>query len=99
MTTEAQHLARADAADAILQHPLVNEALNDYEQRLIEAWKTSKARAHAEREELHRMLQAQAHFREYLVQTIVTGKLIRAKVRKPSPMERAADKIRALVRR
>lgn len=93
---ETQALARADAADAILQHPLVNEALNDYEQRLIEAWKNSKARAHAEREELHRMLQAQAHFRGYLQQVVVTGKLIRAQVRKPTAMQRVRDKVRAV---
>lgn len=93
---ETQALARADAADAILQHPLMQEALNDYEQRLIEAWKNSKARAHAEREELHRMLQAQAHFRAYLQQVVTTGKLIRAQVRKPSPLQRVKDKVRGV---
>ena len=93
---EAESLARADNADAILQHPLINEALNDYEQRLIEAWKTSKARAHAEREELHRMLQAQAHFRAYMTQVLVTGKLIRAKVRRPTPWDRVTDTVRSL---
>lgn len=92
---EAQHLARADTADAILQHPLITEALNDYEAKVTEAWKTSKPRDAAGREELHRMLQAQAHFREYLTQIVVTGKLIRAKVRQPTLTERA----RSLVRR
>ena len=95
MTPETQHIARADTADAILQHPLIQEALNDYEQRLIEAWRNSKARAHQEREELHRMLQAQAHFRAYLTQCIVTGKLIRAKVRKPTLMEQARSLVRS----
>lgn len=97
--SEAAHLARADTADAILQHPLIQEALNDYEQRLIEAWRNSKARAHQEREELHRMLQAQAHFRAYLTQVLVTGKMIRAKVRKPTLSERATDSMRRLAGR
>jgi len=88
---ETQQLARADAADAILQHPLVSEALNDYEKRLVEAWQNSKARAHQEREELHRMLQAQAHFKAYLTQVLVTGRLIRAKVRRPTLVERARE--------
>lgn len=92
---EREALARADAAEAILHHPLVSEALTNYEQELITAWRNSKARAHQEREELHRMLQAQAHFRAYLTQVIVTGKLIRAKVRQPTLVERA----RSLVRR
>ena len=95
MTNDTQALARADAADAILQHPLIAEALGHYEQELITAWRTSKASAHKEREELHRMLQAQAHFRGYLMQTVVTGKLIRAKVRQPTVLERG----RSLVRR
>lgn len=96
--TDAEKLARADNADAILQHPLIQEALNDYEQRLTEAWRNSKARAAQEREELHRMLQAQAHFRAYLQNVVTTGRLIRAKVR-PTPFERAADSLRSLVRR
>lgn len=96
MNTDTQQLERADIADALLSHPLLPEALNDYEQRLVEAWKTSKARAHADREELHRMLQAQAHFRAYLTQVIVTGKLIRAKARKPGPLERAREAISSL---
>lgn len=98
MNTDPVALARADTADALLSHPLLTEALNDYEQRLTEAWKTSKPRAHAEREELHRMLQAQAHFRAYLTQVVVTGKLIRAKVRKPSAMERAREAISNMTR-
>lgn len=98
MTPESQHLARADAADAILHHPLITEALDHYEHTLIEAWKTSKARAGHEREELHRMLQAAGHFRAYLSQVIVTGKLIRAKVRPPGPMERAVEAARGMVR-
>lgn len=98
MTTEQQALARADTADALLQHPLIAEALNHYEQELVSVWKNSKARAHQEREELHRMLQAQAHFRAYLTQVLVTGKLIRAKVRRPSPMERAAETVRRALR-
>ena len=49
-----------------------------------------------EREELHRMLQAQAHFRAYLTQVLVTGKMIRAKVRKPTLSERAKDSLRRL---
>lgn len=95
MSNEREALARADAADALLQHPLISEALNHYEQSLIEAWKTSKARDAVGREELHRMLQAQAHFRSYLTEVFVTGKLIRAKVRTPTLTERA----KALVRR
>ncbi|MCK6432000.1 MAG: hypothetical protein L6Q68_03055 [Aquabacterium sp.] len=98
MTPDTQHLARADAADAILQHPLIIEALNDYERTLTDAWKQSKARAAHEREELHRMLQAAGHFRAYLTQVIVTGKLIRAKTRPASPMERALDAARGVVR-
>ena len=96
--TEQEQLARADTADAILQHPLIQEALNDYEARLTEAWRNSKARASQEREELHRMLQAQAHFRAYLTNVMTTGKLIRAKVRR-NPLERATDSLRTLVRR
>ena len=88
MTTEHQHLARADAADAILSHPLIAEALTNYELELIEAWKTSKNGAQADREKLHQMLQAQAHFKAYLSQVVTTGKLIRAKVRPPSLTER-----------
>lgn len=99
MTPESQQLARADTADAILQHPLIQEALNDYEQRLIEAWRNSKASEGKEREELHRMLQAQAHFRAYLTQVLVTGKMIRAKVRKPTLQERATDSLRRLAGR
>jgi hypothetical protein len=87
MTTEREHLARADNADAILSHPLISEALDSYEKDLTEAWKTSKNGDREGREKLHQMLQAAAHFRAYLQQTVTTGKLIRAKV-KPAPMDR-----------
>lgn len=89
---EAEQLARASAADAILQHPLLMEALNDYERTLVETWRSSKPREAKEREELHRMLQAQAHFRAYLTQVVVTGKLIRAKVKKPTQWDRIKDR-------
>lgn len=91
---ETQSLARADAADAILQHPLIDEALTDYQERLIEAWRNSKARAHQEREELHRMLQASEHFRAYLTRVVTKGKMIRAQVRKPSMAQRVLNKFR-----
>ncbi len=86
--SETKDLARADAADAILSHPLIAEALSNYEAELIEAWKTSRNGAQGDREKLHQMFQAQAHFKAYLSQIVVTGKQIRAKVRAPTLQER-----------
>lgn len=97
--TEHIELARADAADAILTHPLIAEALDNYEQELIEAWKNSRNGAQDDREKLHQMHQAAAHFRAYLQQVVTTGKLIRAKVRPPTLAERATDRVRALTGR
>ena len=91
---DIQQVARAHDADAILQHPLIAEALADYEATLTEAWKNSKAKEGPEREELHRMLRAHAHFREYLTQVVVTGQLIKAQVRKASPLQRVKEAIR-----
>lgn len=90
---DIEALARADAADGILQHPLIQEALTDYERTITEAWKNSKPRDAVDREKLHQMLTAQAHFRAYLTQVIVTGKLVRAKTRQTLP-ERIKDAFR-----
>lgn len=92
--SERETIARADDAEAILGNPLIAEALDSYEQELVAAWKNSKSGDAAGRESIHRMLQAQAHFRAYLLQVVTTGKLVRAKVRPPTIMERAKGLIR-----
>lgn len=85
---EREHLQRADHAQALLEHPLLKEALEHYETEITEAWKTQNA-SPADRERLHQMLKAAQHFRRYLQSTVETGQLIRAKVM-PSPLRRAA---------
>lgn len=94
-----EQLARADAADAILKHPLIAEALDAYEKELTAAWKNSHAADREGREKIHYLLRAQQEFRAHLVRTITTGKLIRAKVPTQSAIGRTADSLRKMVRR
>jgi hypothetical protein len=90
---EREQIARADSADALLQHPLIAEALDNYEKELTQAWRNSKPKDAQGREELHRMLLAAAHFRAYLTAVIDSGKVIRARVHQQTLMERARERL------
>jgi len=92
-TDERLALARADSADAILQHPLIAEALDHYEQELTQTWRNSKPRDAQGREELHRMLLAAAHFRAYLQATLDNGKVVQARLRQQTLLEKAQERL------
>lgn len=92
---DREKLNRADSADAILSHPLIAEALDSFEQEVTKAWQSSKAKDQQGREELYRLLQASGHFRAYLQQVAMTGKLIRYEAqRQQTLMERAHNLLR-----
>lgn len=76
---EREALARASAADAVLQHPLINEALDAYELELTKAWQNSPQKAVEDREALKAMHTAARHFRDYLQTVKDTGALIKAR--------------------
>lgn len=90
---ERQAIERADTAHALLAHPIVAEALDHYEQELTQAWRNSKPRDAQGREELHRMLRAAAHFRAYLQATVDNGKVVQARVRQQTLMEKAQERL------
>jgi hypothetical protein len=58
---DQQALNRAEAADRIMQDPLVLEALSLIDEQIHELWASGPLTA-ADREELHRILQAKNRF-------------------------------------
>ena len=83
---DTQSLARAATADAILQHPLMAEALQHFEDEVTAAWKNSSPSDAEGHQKLRNLLEAHRQFTAYLQQTIATGTLIKAL---PTRMDRA----------
>lgn len=75
--TDEELLVRANRAREALENPVLQEALDHYEQELVLAWKKSPQRDQDGRERLHLMLTAHRAFREYLENTLESGKLAR----------------------
>lgn len=92
--TDASQLSRASDAEAILAHPLIAEALEHYEQEIRSKWTSSSPRDAADREKLYQMHCAATHFRNYLLEVVTTGKLIRAEMLRKTPMQRLARAVR-----
>ncbi len=84
--SENHHLARAAMADAILQHPLIAEALQKFEDEVTTAWKNSNPSDVEGHQKLRNLLEAHRQFSAYLQQTITTGRLIKAL---PTRLDRA----------
>ena len=83
---DTQSLARAATADAILQHPLIAEALQHFENEVTTAWKNSNPSDADGHQKLRNLLEAHRQFTAYLQQTIATGRLIKAM---PTRIDRA----------
>ena len=79
-------LSRAANADAILQHPLIAEALQNFEDEVTKAWKNSNPSDAEGHQKLRNLLEAHRMFAAYLQQTIATGRLIKAL---PTRLDRA----------
>jgi hypothetical protein len=83
-------VARGAQAGELLDNPLIVEALDAYENEIVQLWKTSPLRDVEGREKLRQMLDAATKFRAYMMTTVETGKLAKAQirdaVRKPGPL-------------
>lgn len=75
--TDDQLLIRANRAKEALENPVLIEALEHYEKEMVKAWMTSPQRDAEGRERLFLMLSAHRAFREYLENTLESGKLAR----------------------
>jgi hypothetical protein len=75
--TDEELLIRANRAKEALENPLVQEALEHYEQEIVTAWKNSPLRDVEGRERLRVMLETHRAFREFLQNTMESGKLAR----------------------
>jgi len=89
--TDDQLLIRANEARQLLESSLLQEALDHYEQEIIQAWKTSPLRDEEGQRKLRLMLDAQAKFRSYLTNTLQSGKL--AKVIEPTITDRVMSMV------
>lgn len=90
---EREAIQRGGDADVLLQHPLITEALDRYEQELTQAWRNSKPKDAQGREELHRMLHAAAHFRAYLQAVTDNGKVVETRIRELTMWEKAQERL------
>lgn len=73
-------LSRAADAEAAANNPLIAEALEQWEQEITQAWKTSNLRDVEQRERLRLMLEAAQEFKSHLRRTIETGQLQKAQI-------------------
>ena len=83
---ERNDIARAAAADGILDHPLMAESLSHWEAEITKAWKNSNPSDADGHQRLRNLLEAHRMFVAYLQQTIATGRLIKPL---PSRMDKA----------
>lgn len=70
-----QEVSRGAQAAELLEHPLLVEALETYEKRVIEQWMNTTPRDVDDRERLYQMLLASKSFQHELKTHIETGKL------------------------
>jgi hypothetical protein len=80
--SDEELLVRANRAKEALENPLVQEALDHYEQEIVSQWKASPLRDADGREKLRLMLEAHKHFKTFLTSTLESGAL--AKVIQPT---------------
>lgn len=90
-----QQIADGNTADAILQHPLIQQALEAYEQELTQQWQQSAPQDAQLREELHRRLKAATAFKQHLLRTIQAGQLLRDRVSRGPMLDRTLRAIGA----
>lgn len=83
-------IKRADRADAILNDPLISEALGHWEQEITEAWKNSNPSDADAHRNLRSLLEASRRLRKYLETLSQTGKLIKAA---PTRTQRIRERI------
>lgn len=84
-----REVQRGANAQALIDNPLMIEALDAYENEIVNQWKTSPLRDADGREKLRLMLDAATKFRAYLLTTADTGKLASATIQeKRDPLTR-----------
>lgn len=76
-----KEVQRGADAQALLDNPLMLEAIQAYEDEITNLWKTSPLRDVEGREKLRLMLEASSKFRAYMVTTVETGKLATAQIK------------------
>lgn len=90
-------IARADAAERILNDPMVKEALAAIEDGIRMAWSDTPIRDAEAREHLFRLLQAKRKFEEVFISHIQSGELAKhqlaAEEERKGLMARMKDRI------
>jgi len=90
-----REVQRGADAQALLDNPLLSEALAAFEQEITDQWKKSPLRDVEGREKLRLMLEASAKFSAYLLTTANTGKLAVESIRqKRTVAQRVSDWMR-----
>lgn len=90
-----REVQRGADAQALLDNPLLSEALAAFEQEITDQWKKSPLRDVEGREKLRLMLEASAKFSAYLLTTANTGKLAVATIQqKRTVAQRVSDWMR-----
>ena len=84
-----REVQRGADAQALLDNPLLTEALEAFEKEITDQWKKSPLRDVEGREKLRLMLEASAKFSAYIKAAADTGKLAVEQIRQKSAMDRA----------
>lgn len=90
--TPEEEVHRATLARQALENPIVSEALDTYEQRITELWKTSPLRDVEGREKLRQQMEAAKAFRMFLETTLESGKVAAEQIRQRSKLQQLGDK-------
>ena len=80
MATIEERIYDANRAKEVLENPAFQEAFSAIENEVIEQWKTSPARAEADREKLWVYLSMLNKLKAHLETTLQTGKLAQLEV-------------------
>jgi hypothetical protein len=90
---------RADAAQRIMDDPLVKEAFQAIEDGIVDAWKVIPSRDVEAREHLHRLLQAKQKFENVFRIAVEEGAISKAELQadeqRKSLMTRMKERIHA----
>lgn len=80
MRSLEQEVSRGHEADRILRSPLWSEAWEEYEGKIMAAWRASSAKASQERETLWLAFQLCQKIKGHIESVMVTGKMAQKQV-------------------
>ena len=90
---------RGRQAQDLLEHPLLQEALQTLRSEFKEAWANSPARDSEGREKLWQLHALVGKFESHLTQVLQTGQLARLQLEEQSRLERMTEKMSGVLSR